>query len=112
MATLDVVEDGLLENARTIGDRLMAGMRGLAERHASIGDVRGAGLMIGVELVKDRETREPAGELAHELVQRAFQRGLLLLGAGKSALRLRSEERRVGGGGGGRGAMGDGKEKE
>jgi len=88
MATLDVVEEGLLENARTMGDRLMAGMRGLAERHASIGDVRGAGLMIGVELVKDRETREPAGELAHELVQRAFQRGLLLLGAGKSALRL------------------------
>jgi 4-aminobutyrate aminotransferase len=44
--------------------------------------------MVGVEFVRDRATREPAPELVHELVQRAFQRGLLLLGAGKSALRL------------------------
>jgi 4-aminobutyrate aminotransferase len=44
--------------------------------------------MVGVEFVKDRVTREPAGELVHDLVQRAFTRGLLLLGAGKSTLRL------------------------
>jgi len=44
--------------------------------------------MVGMELVKDRSTREPAPEIVHELVQRAFRRGLLLLGAGKSALRL------------------------
>jgi len=50
--------------------------------------VRGVGLMIGVEFVKDRATREPASQLVHGLVQRAFRRGLLLLGAGKSALRL------------------------
>jgi len=50
--------------------------------------VRGRGLMIGVEFVKDRQTREPAPEIPHELVERAFKRGLLLLGAGKSSLRL------------------------
>ena len=88
LATLDLVEGGLLANATPMGERLMAGLRTLADRHATIGDVRGLGLMIGVEFVKDRATREPAPELVHELVQRAFRRGLLLLGAGKSALRL------------------------
>jgi 4-aminobutyrate aminotransferase len=88
LATLDLVEGGLTMNAVAMGERLMAGLRRLAERHDVIGDVRGVGLMIGVELVTDRATREPAPKLVHDLVQRAFQRGLLLLGAGKSALRL------------------------
>jgi len=66
----------------------MSGLRRLAERHEMIGDVRGVGLMVGVELVTDRATREPASKLVQELVQRTFRRGLLLLGAGKSALRL------------------------
>ena len=60
----------------------------LQHKYAAIGDVRGRGLMVGVEFVKDRETREPAPEVPHELVGRAFQKGLLLLGAGKSSLRL------------------------
>ena len=88
LATLDLVEGGLLANATPMGERLMTGLRRLAERHDSLGDIRGLGLMIGVELVKDRATREPAPDLVHELVQRAFRRGLLLLGAGRSALRL------------------------
>src|SRR2546426_9141645 len=67
---------------------LLAGARRLQEKYAVIGDVRGRGLMIGVEFVKDRATREPAPEVPHELVERAFRKGLLLLGAGKSALRL------------------------
>jgi 4-aminobutyrate aminotransferase len=57
-------------------------------KHSVIGDVRGRGLMVGMEFVKDRATREPVPELVHELVQRAFRQGLLLLGAGKSSLRL------------------------
>jgi 4-aminobutyrate aminotransferase len=57
-------------------------------RHQCIGDVRGRGLMVGLEFVRDRETREPAPELVHQLVQRSFRQGLLLLGAGKSSLRL------------------------
>ena len=88
LATLDLVESGLMANAVTMGDRLMAGLRKLEAKHACIGDVRGVGLMIGVEFVKDRRTREPAPELLDNLVSRAFQRGLLLLGAGKSTLRL------------------------
>ncbi|MEO7476198.1 MAG: aminotransferase class III-fold pyridoxal phosphate-dependent enzyme, partial [Gemmatimonadales bacterium] len=88
LATLDLVEGGLMANAVVMGERLQAGMRSLAERHECIGDVRGLGLMIGVEFVKDRATREPAPDIVHQLVQRAFAHGLLLLGAGKSTLRL------------------------
>jgi 4-aminobutyrate aminotransferase len=88
LATLDLVEGGLAENARVMGRRLLDGMRQLAERHPVIGDVRGLGLMVGVEFVKDRATREPAKEVVDELVQQAFRRGLLILGAGRSSLRL------------------------
>jgi 4-aminobutyrate aminotransferase len=88
LATLDLVEGGLTENARVMGKRLLHAMRGVAERHPTIGDVRGLGLMVGVEFVKDQVTREPARELVDELVQQAFRRGLLILGAGRSSLRL------------------------
>jgi 4-aminobutyrate aminotransferase len=88
LATLDLVEGGLGANAARMGERLIAGASRLMERHRCIGDVRGRGLMVGVELVKDRATREPSSELLQELVQRAFRQGLLLLGAGKSTLRL------------------------
>jgi 4-aminobutyrate aminotransferase len=88
LATLDLVEGGLMANAARLGERLLAGACRLMTQHPSIGDVRGRGLMVGLEFVKDRNTREPAPELVHELVQRAFRRGLLLLGAGKSSLRL------------------------
>ena len=77
-----------MANAVTMGDRLQRGLRSLQEKYACIGDVRGLGLMIGVEFVKDRTTREPAAELLRDLVLNAFSRGLLLLGAGKSTLRL------------------------
>lgn len=88
LATLDLVERELMANAREQGERLIGAMRKLAGKYACIGDVRGRGLMIGLEFVKDRATREPDGELVHKLVEMAFQRGLLLLGAGRSALRL------------------------
>ena len=88
LATLDLVENGLMANAVVMGERLMTGVRKLAEKHGCIGDVRGVGLMVGVEFVRDRATREPAPEIVEQLVQGAFKRGLLLLGAGKSTLRL------------------------
>jgi 4-aminobutyrate aminotransferase len=88
LATLDVVERELIANARLMGERLMAGVRQLASRHRAIGDVRGLGLMIGVEFVQDQNTREPATDLVNALVQRAFSQGLLLLGCGRSTLRL------------------------
>jgi 4-aminobutyrate aminotransferase len=88
LATLDLVEGGLMANAARMGERLMARASRLMERHPCIGEVRGRGLMVGIEFVKDRTTREPAGELVHDLVLRAFRQGLLLLGAGRSTLRL------------------------
>ena len=75
LATLDLVEGGLMANAVTMGERLRPGVRRLAEKHRCIGDVRGVGLMIGVEFVKDRATREPAPEIVEELVQRSFRAG-------------------------------------
>ncbi|HWZ61095.1 MAG TPA: acetyl ornithine aminotransferase family protein [Gemmatimonadaceae bacterium] len=88
LATLDLVEQGLMANAARMGDRLMAGVRELAARHETIGDIRGLGLMIGVEFVADRVSRTPAPGIVHDLVLDAFGRGLLLLGCGKSTLRL------------------------
>ena len=88
LATLDAVEGGLCANAARMGERLMAGLRGLQEKHPCIGDVRGTGLMIGVEFVKDRKTKEPAGELVGKLEQLAFRKGLLLLSCGKSVIRV------------------------
>jgi 4-aminobutyrate aminotransferase-like enzyme len=79
LAVLDVIRDeGLQEHARVTGERLLAGLRGLQARHEAIGDVRGMGLFVGIELVRDRETREPDGELARNLADTAAERGVLL----------------------------------
>jgi len=88
LATLELVEGGLQDNAAKMGARMLSGLRQLQEKHKVIGDVRGTGLMIGVELVKDRVTKEPASDLSSELEQLAFRRGLLLLGCGKSTIRI------------------------
>ena len=87
-ATLSLVEGGLMENARRQGERLLAGLAGLASRHPLIGDVRGLGLMIGVELVTDRATRARATGETTRLVLECFQRGLLILACGENAVRL------------------------
>ncbi|HLS89229.1 MAG TPA: aspartate aminotransferase family protein [Sphingobacteriaceae bacterium] len=85
LATLDViVRDNLLERARVQGEALMAGLRSLQEQFDFIGDVRGAGLMIGVELVNSRETKEPAPQLVGRVLEGALQRGLILYPAGTS----------------------------
>jgi 4-aminobutyrate aminotransferase len=88
LATLDVVQEELCANAAEMGERLLAGLRRLQEKHPSIGDVRGTGLMIGVEFVKDRKTKEPDSELVAKLEQLAFRKGLLLLSCGKSVIRV------------------------
>lgn len=88
LATLDLVESGLATNAKKMGERLLKGLRAMAAKHDSIGDVRGLGLFIGVEFVKDRATREPNPEIVGDLEQLAFKKGLLLLGCGKSTIRI------------------------
>jgi 4-aminobutyrate aminotransferase len=88
MATLDLLESGLVDNAARMGRYLLEKLRGLQERHPSIGDVRGLGLMLGVDLVKDRTTREPDAELLERVLHRAFEKGLVVLGCGASAIRI------------------------
>jgi 4-aminobutyrate aminotransferase len=88
MATLDLLEEGLIANAARVGEYLLAGLRRLRERHERIGDVRGLGLMLAVDLVKDRETREPDHDLLDRVLYRAFEKGLALLGCGASAIRI------------------------
>ncbi len=79
LAVLDVIEEeGLQENARVVGDHLLACLGELAARHELIGDVRGHGLFLGIELVRDRETLEPAREEATAVIEAARDRGVLL----------------------------------
>ena len=78
-AVLEVIEeDGLQENARVVGGRFLAGLEALKERHAIIGDVRGMGLMIGVELVSDREAKMPAKDAAVRVMETARAHGVLI----------------------------------
>ena len=88
LETIRLLEENLIDNAVRIGELLMSRSRELAQRHALIGDVRGKGLMIGIELVRDRDTKEPAAEEVDEVVQACFHKGLLLLSCGENALRL------------------------
>jgi 4-aminobutyrate aminotransferase len=87
-ATITLLEDSLVANAAAVGAYLMDGLREMQGKHALIGDVRGKGLMIGIELVRDRKTKERAVEERNFLVQAMFYRGVLVLGAGRNALRL------------------------
>ncbi len=88
LATIALLKDQLVANAADVGAHLMAGLKALAEKHPLIGDVRGRGLMIGVELVRDRQTKERATTERDAVVTAAFNRGLLVLGAGKNAVRF------------------------
>jgi 4-aminobutyrate aminotransferase len=88
LATLALLRDGLVRNAETVGAHMMSRVKGLMDKHAIIGDVRGRGLMIGVELVRDRQTKERATTERDAVVREAFTRGLLLLGAGANAIRI------------------------
>ncbi|HEY9089279.1 MAG TPA: acetyl ornithine aminotransferase family protein [Anaerolineaceae bacterium] len=88
LATIEVISDGLMDNAREVGEYTLDALTEIMARHPSIGEVRGLGLMIGVEFVKDRVTREHAGDLRDCVVDLAFERGLLLLGCGKSVIRF------------------------
>jgi 4-aminobutyrate aminotransferase len=88
LATIELLEESLLANAAATGEYLMAGLRGLLEKHEMIGDVRGRGLMIGVELVKNRATKEPAAAERDQVEIECFNRGLIIQGCGTSTIRL------------------------
>jgi 4-aminobutyrate aminotransferase len=88
LKTLTLVSQGLMQNAADVGRYMLGHLKALAERHRLIGDVRGCGLMIGLELVRDRETKEPAASERDALVLSTFHRGLLVLAAGASTIRI------------------------
>jgi len=88
LATLDLVEREYARNAAEVGAYFMDRLRELQTRHEVIGDVRGKGLMIGIELVTDRTSRAPARELCDAVLHRAFHNGLILLSCGTSTVRF------------------------
>ena len=88
LATLDLIENGYMQNAAEVGEYLMDALEELQTRHPSIGEVRGRGLMVGVELVEDRETKKPAHDLRERVEELVFQGGLLMMGCGKSSFRF------------------------
>jgi 4-aminobutyrate aminotransferase len=88
LATIDLIEKEYLQNAKDVGDYSLDALAEIMARHPSIGDVRGIGLMIGVEFVEDKETKISAVALRDDIIDLAFERGLLTLGCGKSTIRF------------------------
>jgi 4-aminobutyrate aminotransferase len=88
LATMDIIEREAMDNAARVGEFMMQRLRSWTKTHPLVGEVRGRGLMIGIELVKDKTTREPAPELRNRVEVLAFERGLMMLGCGETSLRL------------------------
>jgi 4-aminobutyrate aminotransferase len=88
LATIELLEQELVDNAARVGAHMMARLSDLPQRFPIVGDVRGLGLMIGIELVRDQVTKERAGDLRDKVVHMCFERGLLVLGAGPNTIRL------------------------
>lgn len=88
VATMELIEEGLLENARVVGEFLIEQLNPLIEKYEVVGDVRGKGLMIGIEFIKNKKTKEMNPEFRNKLVLELFNQGLLTLGCGTNCLRL------------------------
>jgi 4-aminobutyrate aminotransferase len=88
LKTLELLKNGLMDNAATVGNYILARLNQMKDKHRLIGDVRGIGLMIGIELVKDRETKEKAIEERNGIIQACFQKGLMVVGCGQNTLRF------------------------
>ncbi len=88
MKTIELLQGGLIDNSREVGAYLEAGLNKLKEKHDCIGDVRGLGMMLGVEFVTDRETLKPAPELRDRIEMACFNKGLIILGCGTSTIRF------------------------
>ncbi|MBI4866462.1 MAG: acetyl ornithine aminotransferase family protein [Candidatus Wallbacteria bacterium] len=88
LKTLELLEAGVMENCRQMGARLKERLAGLVESSPHVGDVRGEGLMVGIEMVTDKQTRAPAPALRDRVVNRCFEKGVLILGCGPNTVRL------------------------
>ena len=87
LKTIELLEGGLVENSRSVGAYLEAGLNNLKEKYEVIGDVRGLGMMLGVEFVTDKETLKPDAELRDRIEMACFNRGLIILGCGSNTIR-------------------------
>jgi 4-aminobutyrate aminotransferase len=88
LATMDVLEREGLKNAANVGEKTLERLRPWVAKYPTVGEVRGRGLMIGIEIVKDQQSRTPAGPMRDKIVELAFERGLLILGCGETSVRL------------------------
>jgi 4-aminobutyrate aminotransferase len=88
LATINILEREGIANAARVGEKMLERLQGWKKTHPLVGDVRGRGLMIGVELVKDKTTREPVTALRNRVETLAFERGLMILGCGETSIRL------------------------
>src|SRR5438309_19600 len=88
LATMELIESEYKENARRMGDYLFGSLADWTKNFKIVGDVRGRGLMIGIEIVRDQRTKEKAADLRNAIVDLAFHKGLLVLGAGENTIRL------------------------
>ena len=88
LATMELIEDGLLANAAEVGEYIQDALEEIKMRHPTIGQVRGKGLMIGVDFVKDRETKEPNKAMRDAVDKWSFKHGLLVMGCGPSSIRM------------------------
>jgi len=88
LATMDLIESSLMDNAKKMGDYIFSRTANWTKKFKIVGDVRGKGLMVGIEIVRDQRTKERATGLRNAIVDAAFRKGLLVLGAGENSLRL------------------------
>lgn len=88
LVTIELLENGLMQNAEKMGNYIMKHLKRMKNQYEIIGDVRGKGLMIGIEFVENKKTKKPAGELSTAVANECFRTGLLLLTCGKSVIRF------------------------
>jgi len=88
LVTIELLENGLMQNATRMGNYIMKHLKRMMKRYEIMGDVRGKGLMIGIEFVKSRRTKEPAPDLCDQIANECFRKGLMLLTCGESVIRF------------------------
>lgn len=88
LVTIDLLENGLMRNAARMGNYIMRHLKRMMKRYEIMGDIRGKGLMIGIEFIKSRRTKEPAADLTNYIADQCFRNGLMLLTCGKSVIRF------------------------
>jgi 4-aminobutyrate aminotransferase len=87
MTTIDLLQGGLVENSREVGAYLEEGLNRLKDKYDCIGDVRGLGMMLGVEFVTDKQSLTPDAELRDRIEMACYKKGLIILGCGSSSIR-------------------------